>query len=231
MTAGPAFFKSSIGQKFLMAVSGIALFLFILGHLAGNLQIFLGQEAINRYAEFLRAVPELLWGARIGLIVMVVLHVVTSVSLTERNREARPVPYGAMGTKKATFTSRTMLASGLMIAAYVVYHLAHFTFKATNPAISHMIDPEGRPDVYSMMVLSFQQPLISFVYVVAMILLGMHLNHGIASFFRTTGIGYPKYANSIEKLGPAVGALIIAGYVAIPLAVLAGVVKLPKGGL
>jgi succinate dehydrogenase / fumarate reductase cytochrome b subunit len=118
-----------------------------------------------------------------------------------------------------------MLASGMLVLAYVVYHLAHFTFRVTNPEISHLTDAHGHHDVYSMVVLSFRQPFITVSYTVAMLLLGMHLNHGVSSFFQTLGITSPRYAPIIRTIGPALALVIVVGYISIPVAILLGWVQ------
>ncbi|MFN0151085.1 MAG: succinate dehydrogenase cytochrome b subunit [bacterium] len=219
------FLNSSIGLKFVMAATGVGLFGFVVVHLFDNLIIFGGPDMINGFAHWLHELGPLLWVLRIGLIVMVLAHIVSSVKLTEKNRAARPVPYAHDATVRATWTSRTMLASGMMVLAYVVYHLLHFTFRTTNPEYSNLVDAHGRFDVYTMVVTSFRQPLITLTYTVAMVLLGMHLNHGIASFFQTLGFNHPKYTPLIQKGGPVLGALIVIGYISIPISVLCGVIR------
>jgi succinate dehydrogenase / fumarate reductase cytochrome b subunit len=119
--------KSSLGKKYIMAVSGFILFLFVMGHLAGNLQIFLGPEAINRYGHFLQSNPELIWPARVFLLLMVGLHVWAGVKLSLENKAARPVPYARYEPVGSSYASRTMLMSGTIILVFVVYHLLHFT--------------------------------------------------------------------------------------------------------
>jgi len=225
------FLNSSIGMKIVMAATGVGLFGFVVVHLFDNLIIYGGPEMINGFAHWLHELGPVLWVLRIALIVMVLAHIASSVKLTEMNRAARPVPYAHEATVKATWTSRTMLASGMMVAAYVVYHLLHFTFRTTNPEIANLVDAEGRFDVHSMIVLSFRQPLIALTYTVAMILLGMHLNHGIASFFQTLGLNHPKYTPFVRKAGPVLGALIVLGYISIPISVLCGIVKPAHGGM
>ena len=225
MTWVTRFLNSSIGMKLVMAITGIALFGFVIAHLLDLMTVYGGPDLMNEFAKRLHEFEALLWVLRIGLIVAVLGHIVSSVKLTEKNRAARPVAYAQDATVRASWTSRTMLASGMMVLAYVVYHLLHFTFRTTNPEISHLVDAQGRHDVYSMVVLSFQQPLISIAYIVAMVLLGFHLNHGIASFFQTLGLNHPRYTPLINKAGPLLGALIVLGYVSIPLSAMFGVLE------
>jgi succinate dehydrogenase / fumarate reductase, cytochrome b subunit len=225
----PRYFSSSTGKKFLMALSGAALFGFIIGHLAGNLQIFEGQDAINRYAVFLRSVGELLWAVRIGLIAMVIIHIWTSIALSVENKAARPVAYADKQYIKASLSSRTMIWSGLIVLAFIIYHLLHFTFIKVHPQYGHLLDPKGRHDVYSMMVLSFQQPFISGFYLLAIFLLCSHLSHGIQSMFQSLGFTNLKTRPALVRWGSAVAWVIFIGYAAIPLGVLSGIVKLPPG--
>src|SRR5688500_5087122 len=127
MNVVAGFFSSTLGRKYIMALTGLALFGFVVGHLVGNLQIFLGPEAINRYGSFLKSLGEILWAARIGLIVMVLLHIWAAIKLSAENRAARPVGYGNYKPVGSSYASRTMLMSGLIIAAFIIYHLLHFT--------------------------------------------------------------------------------------------------------
>src|SRR5213080_4085508 len=120
-------FTSSLGKKYLMAVTGLVMFGFVIGHLVGNLQIFLGPEAINRYGHFLQSNPELIWPARLGLVLMVGMHIWSAVELSWENKAARPVPYAAYQPVASTYASRTMLMSGVIIFVFIVYHLLHFT--------------------------------------------------------------------------------------------------------
>src|SRR5688572_22999491 len=121
--------RSSLGKKYIMAVTGCALFGFVIGHLLGNLQIFLGPEPLNRYGHFLQTTPELIWPARVGLIVLVVLHIAAAVKLTAENRAARPIAYADYDVVAASYASRTMMMSGLIVFVFVIYHLLHFTIQ------------------------------------------------------------------------------------------------------
>src|SRR5437879_234560 len=134
------YFSASVGKKFLMAASGFVLVGFVIAHLAGNLQIFLGQEAINRYGNFLQNTTELLWPARIFLLAMVVIHIVTSIQLTLDANAARPTAYAKKDYIKASLASRTMMYTGFLVLAFIVYHLLHFTFLKVHPQYSHLTD-------------------------------------------------------------------------------------------
>jgi len=219
---------TSTGKKFLMAASGLVLFTFIIGHLVGNLQIFLGPEAVNRYAAFLKSTGELLWVARIGLLAAVVIHIWTAISLTLENRAARPVAYVNKNYIKASYASRTMHVSGLIVLAYLIYHLLHFTVRSVHPEYGHLVDPNGRHDVYSMMVLSFQQPLIAIVYIVANFLLATHLSHGIYSMFQSLGFVGEAVRPKLKTASVIFGYVIFLGFASIPAGVLFGLAKLPS---
>ena len=213
-----AFYRTSVGKKLVMAVSGLVLFLFVSTHLAGNLQIFLGAEKLNDYAALLRRMPELLWLARIVLLVALIAHVITSVQLVLANRRARPIRYFVKRDIETSYAARTMAISGPLVLLYVIYHLAMFTFLVTGPGHSHT-------DVYRNVVLAFQMPTISGIYIVATLLLGLHLYHGAWSMLHTLGVSNPHYRWLRRGLAPVVAVAITAGYVSILLAVLAGVVK------
>lgn len=212
--------NSSIGGKFIVAVTGLALVGFIVAHLSGNLLIFVGREALAEYAAGLRKFPALLWVMRIGLIVAAVLHIVFTIKLNMASRAARPEKYVKKSYRRASVNSRTMVLSGLILLFYSVYHLLHFTFRTTNAEIGAL----GIYDVYDMLIIGFSNPLISFFYIVAMVLLAMHLSHGIQSLFQTLGINHPKYNKAIRAIGPAAGTILALGYISIPVAVMTGFV-------
>ena len=220
--------KSSIGKKALMAVSGLLLVGFVIAHLLGNLLIYLGPEAINAYAQHLRDLGPLLWVARGALLAAVVMHAATSVHLAVENRRARPQPYQLVRRRETTLAARTMMASGLLLVAYLAYHLLHFTFGATNPTLSRVTDALGRHDVYAMMVLSFQQPAISLAYLLGMTALCLHLGHGIGSVFQTLGLTTERTLPRITRVGRLVALALYLGYISIPCAVLLGIVTMPS---
>jgi len=220
-----AFYQSSIGKKFTVAVTGIILIVFVIGHLLGNLEIYLGQDHTNWYAEFLRSTGPLLWIVRIILILAVIVHIVATIQLTAENRRAKPKKYAVKAPQASTFASRTMIYSGLLVLCFVIYHLLHFTFQTTNPEFRTLTDGQGRHDVYHMVILGFRQPLISLFYVVALFLLSVHLSHGFASVTQTLGINNRKLSALISNGGRVLSWLIFAGYISIPITVLVGVLK------
>jgi succinate dehydrogenase / fumarate reductase, cytochrome b subunit len=217
-------FRSSIGKKFVMAASGLALFGFVIVHMLGNLQIFLGPEPLNAYGEFLKSKPGLLWTARLGLLLMMIVHILMSVQLTRENRAARPVGYDKAKPPSASYASRTLFMSGLIIFAFLVYHLMHFTLGLTNPEFIHLEDAQGRHDVYRMSVLGFSRPVVSFFYIFAMGLLCLHLSHGVSSWVQSLGWRSKNWAG-IDRFAKGAALLIFLGNCSIPFAVLTKIVR------
>jgi succinate dehydrogenase / fumarate reductase cytochrome b subunit len=215
LARGVFFYRTTIGKKVVMAVTGVVLFGFLLGHMAGNLQFFLGKAAINNYAEKLRQVPALLWAARIGLLVSVVLHIVAAAQLWLLQREARPVPYKKRDSVGSTYASRTMYWSGPIIAFFVVYHLLHLTWGTVHPDFEHL-------NAYDNIVIGFQQPLVSLFYIIAVSLLGVHLYHGLWSMFQSLGISHPRYTPQLKTFAKIFAIVIVLGFIIVPIAVLAG---------
>ena len=228
------FLRSTIGTKVLMALTGLALVGFLVAHLAGNLQMLApggkAPELMNSYAAQLKGLGPLLWIARIGLLGTFALHVALAIRLTALNKAARPVPYAVKEPLASTMASRSMVLSGLVILAFVIYHLLHFTLGVTDPAAYHLTDSLGQHDVYSMFVLGFQKAPVAIAYVIAMLCLGLHLAHGIQSLFQTLGWNGPRYRPLTKAIGLGITGLIVAGNIAMPLAVLFGVIRLPGAG-
>lgn len=221
------FWRSSIGGKVTMAVTGALLFLFLVGHLAGNLLLFNGPDALNGYAAWLKDNPGILWSARIGLLLVFLLHVATGIRLARINRAARALPYAREDTVRASYASRSMLMSGLVVLAYSAYHLLHFTLGVTHPGHFGRVDAQGRHDVYAMVVLGFSEPLVVAAYVAAMVLLFLHLSHGLASMLQTVGIHEGRWTPLLRGVAWLLAVAVPAGNAFIPLAVLAGMVEAP----
>ncbi|HLU40230.1 MAG TPA: succinate dehydrogenase cytochrome b subunit [Planctomycetota bacterium] len=220
--------RSSLGSKVAMAVTGVLLFAFLIAHMAGNLLVFAGQDALNAYAHMLQNSKVLLWGLRLGLLVVFVLHVATAVRLVRQNRAARPERYAQHSIVQASLASQTMIHTGIVTAAFVVYHLLHFTVGAIQRENFLLHDAAGRHDVYTMVVLGFRNPLIALSYVVAVGALGLHLSHGLHSMFQSVGWRHPRYTPALVVAAPVVAALLTAGFLAVPIAVLLGLVPLPE---
>jgi|SRR5690242_13285730 succinate dehydrogenase / fumarate reductase, cytochrome b subunit len=214
------FWETTIGKKAIMAVSGVVLFGYVVGHLLGNLQIYLPPEKINHYAETLHSLPVLLWGTRILLLVSVGLHIWASYVLWRMQRAARPVSYVKKVNLHSTYASRTMIWSGPIILAFVIYHLLNFTFGTVHPG-----GPFDEHNVYNNVVTGFQYWPSAVFYIVAMIMLCYHLYHGLWSMFQSLGFSHPVYTPWIQRLAKVVAVLIAAGYISIPVSVLAGFIK------
>ena len=211
----------------IVAVTGVILILFVVGHLLGNLQIFLGPAWINGYAQHLRDLGAFLWIIRAILLVVVILHIYYTIRLAIENRRARPQRYKRKDIVKATFASRSMVLSGLILLAFIVYHVLHFTVRTTDPRfVTLPNDPLGHYDVYSMMVLGFTSPLVSGFYILAMFLLTLHLSHGSSSFFQSLGLNNQRLTARLASAGRIFAWLLFFGYSSIPAAVLLGWVKL-----
>lgn len=221
------FLRSSLGRKMIIAITGLGLALFVLGHMAGNLLIYLGPEAINAYGHKLHSMGGLLWLARIGLIVMVALHIFFTIKLKQENRIASGGGYAIKKPRKSTLASRSMIVSGLIILAFIIYHLMHFTIRAGNDYNSLRYDLHGIDvhNVYAMVVQGFSWWPASLFYIVAMGLLCLHLSHGVSSVFQTLGLSTQRTWPLIKTLSIGYALLIFIGNVSIPLSVLLGLVK------
>jgi succinate dehydrogenase / fumarate reductase cytochrome b subunit len=217
--------RSSLGKKYVMAVTGLGMWVFVIFHMLGNLQIFLGPEKINSYAAFLKNTPALLWSARAGLLFIAILHVVAATQLVLANRRARPVRYEFKKPVASTFANRTMWISGLILFAFILFHLAHFTFGWVNPQFLRLEDFQGRHDVYRMMIAGFSNPLVSIFYIVSMGLLLSHLSHGVSSLFQSLGLRSKKTFGFLDKLAKVSAIALFIGNSLIPLAILLGWVR------
>jgi succinate dehydrogenase cytochrome b subunit len=218
------FWRSVIGKKAIMAVTGFVLFAFVIGHLVGNLQIFLPPERINRYAAVLRSHPILLWGVRSALLVTVLLHIWSSFQLWVLQREARPLNYVKKTNLNSTYASRTMLWSGPIILAFVIFHLLHLTFGTVHPGGAF-----DEQNVYNNVVTGFQVWPVSLFYMVAMIMLCYHLYHGLWSMFQSLGFSHPAYTPWLQRIAKIVAILIAVGNISMPIAVLAGLIRPVSG--
>lgn len=214
-------FGASVGRKLAAATTGFLLIVFLIGHLFGNMKVFQGQESLNAYAAFLQGHP-LVWVFRAGLLTVFVVHIWATLSLALENRAARPVPYHRYRPQAATFASRSMAVSGILILVFVVYHLLHFTFGIIGPGGTEFGLAHDRLDVYTMVVQSFRNPWIAASYVVAMLILGLHLLHGAASAFQTYGVRHESYDTLIKAVSLTVVAVLALGNAAIALLIFLG---------
>lgn len=217
-----AWLFSSIGKKLVVSITGAALALFAIGHLAGNMTFFVGEDAINAYAVKLHSLGPILWVARIGLLVMVGLHIYFTMLLWKENSTARPSKYEFKNRVQSTIFARTMRLSGLIIFAFVIFHLAHFTWRFVDPAYSQMLTPDGHLNVFKMLVVGFSSPLISGFYIISLGLLAFHLSHGLGSLFQTLGITNRKLRPLFEVGGRVIAWGLFIGFSAIPVSVLLG---------
>jgi succinate dehydrogenase / fumarate reductase cytochrome b subunit len=236
--------SSTVGGKSLVALTGAVAVAYVIGHLSGNLLLWQGRGAINSYAQFLKSKAALLWAVRAFLLAAFVLHVYLALRLNLRNRRARPVPYAHEETVQASWASRHMVLTGLVLLLFVVFHLAHYTWHVVKPAV--VVDAQGvehavnygdlreryvengevkyRPDVYSMVYYGFKNPLITGLYIVCMLMLLSHLSHGIGSLFQSLGLSGARSRPVLAQLGVAVAILVGAGNIALPLSVYFGAV-------
>jgi succinate dehydrogenase / fumarate reductase, cytochrome b subunit len=216
------FYEASIGKKALMAVTGVILFAYVVGHLLGNLQIYsTDHDQINRYAAFLHDPSRagLLWAVRALLFVCVVLHITASLQLWLLKRAARPVDYVKKDDVPAAYAARTMMWSGPIIAAFVIFHILHLTSGSVLPL--RELGP-NRPNVRFNVISGFQHPAVAGFYVFAMLLLCLHLYHGLWSMFQSVGVNEPRYTPGLKRSASIAALLIAAGNISIPVAVLTG---------
>jgi len=228
-------FGSTLGKKYIMALTGLGMVFFVTGHMIGNLQLFLGPESLNRYAAFLQGLGELLWVVRLGLLAMIGLHVWSALALSVENKAARPVEYGhgkpAFG---ASLASRTMLLGGVVIAAFVVFHLLHYTVcvnavNFTGKDFAHleytMKDGRVVHDVFAMVVYGFNVWYVSVFYLIAVGFLALHLSHGISAMFQSLGLRSHAWWPAISNGAKIWAVALFLGYAVVPVGVMAGAGK------
>jgi len=212
------FWDSTAGKKAVMAATGVILIGFVLGHMAGNLQVYLGPEKLDTYAAFLQNTPALLWGTRIVVASCVILHLTAALQLWLLNRKARPQAYVKKKSIGSSYASRTMMWSGPILLAFLIYHILHFT--------TGQAHPNFRPGaVYQNVITGFRNVPAAVAYIVAMVMLGTHLIHGVWSMFQTIGVSHPKYTPILKRLAVLVAAVLAMGNISIPVSVLIGVLK------
>lgn len=219
------FYQASVGKKMAMAVSGAILVLFVIGHFAGNLKVYLGAEEFNHYAEGLRTLGDpifprnsLLWIIRVFLLGTAIVHVISAAQLWLQSRRARPVQYKKEESLTLTYASRTMVWGGLTLLAFIVFHLLHLTTGNVHPDFIH-------GDAYHNFVAGFQQVPVSIGYILAMIPLGFHLYHGVWSAFQTLGANNARYSAWRRPLALLIALIVVLGNMSFPVAVLTGIVR------
>lgn len=215
---------SNIGLKVLMALTGAVMFGYLIGHVSGNMLVFAGRQKINDYSLFLHHTPSLLWGTRVLLLVSVAVHLWATVRFLQLRGDARPVAYAVKAPHGTTFAARTMYWSGPVILLFVIYHILHLTTGTVHPEF-HVDPATGHVDVYQNLVDGFSRPLASGLYIVGMLAIGIHLSHGIWSLLQTLGINRPNWEPALRCLAVVVAVLLCAGFIAVPVSVLLGIVK------
>lgn len=208
---------SSIGLKLVMALTGVVLSLFVLGHMLGNLQVFQGAEAIDDYGKLLRKEPALLWTARLGLLAAVGLHIYSYLVLTKKNNQARHVGYREKKYREASYASRSMTLTGPLILAFIIYHILHMTTGTVHSSFQ-----EGA--VYHNLTTGLTG-LVGVIYILAMIMLSFHLWHGVWSMLLTLGLPEGRYRSLGRAAATVFTTLVTLGFIAIPVAVMTGLIK------
>jgi succinate dehydrogenase / fumarate reductase, cytochrome b subunit len=225
-TRAITFYGSTIGKKVVMATTGLIGFGFVLGHMTGHLLTFKGAESYNAYAHFLKNSGGLLWGTRLVLLASIALHVHAAFTLWSRNNEARPKAYYQRKDLATNYAALTMRYGGVLLLLFLTYHLAHFTWGVTTPIDGVPFDPDN---AYNNLVYSFEKPALAGFYIVCMCALGMHLYHGIWSLTQSMGLDHPKYNSLRQRAAMAFSALIVIGFIIVPISVQTGVL-LPDTG-
>ena len=221
---------SSLGKKYLMAISGFILAGFVLVHMGGNLMIFLGQDALNAYAYKLQSIPAVLWGFRFILLTSTLVHVFTAISLVRENRAARPKSNLQEKYIQATTGSRSMGLSGAILFSFIVFHVLHYTVRVTHPEyneIEHYTLKETQKhvhDVYTMVIMGFEEKWLSAVYIASMAILCLHLTHGVSSIFQTLGLRNHAWKPRLDTLAKLYGWVVFLGFISVPIAIQSGVV-------
>lgn len=219
----------SIGKKLLMSITGFFMLGYVIAHLIGNMQIYIGQNALNQYAVFLKSTGVWLWVARGVLSASLIIHVWMALLLYFENNAARPIKYKMKHYVEATLSSRTMIWTGIGVFLFVVYHLLQFTIITTNPQYAHLEDPLGRHDVYSMVILAFRNPLIFAAYVGALSIISYHIVHAAGSMFQTWGWNDNHFEPLLRKIVVVFTWILYLCYISIPISVITGAIKLPQG--
>lgn len=221
--SSPPAWSSTIGLKLLMAATGLAMVGFVVFHMAGHLQMFSGRAAYNDYAEFMQDLGGIKWGARLGLLAVIGVHIACALKLTARNMAARPSRYEALVAQRSTPWGRSMLLTGWLVVAFLLFHLAHFTGEVV------LYDPSlmeaGRRDVYTNFVRSFENPWVTLGYLLAVVAVSMHLSHAVSSMLRTLGLARGRFREPLYKVGPAIALVTGLGFALVPLCCLLGIIS------
>ena len=221
-------YRSTIGKKVIMAVTGLMLVGFVIAHMAGNLQVFVGPAKMNGYAAFLKGTGELRWIARLGLLGAVLLHILMAWQLTRIKQRARPVDYASRQPQVSTLASRTMRWGGVLLLVFIVFHILHFTTGTLFPAASRpdaLYPAYSETDVYGNVISAFRTPWVVAFYIVSMLFLMLHLFHGAWSSVRTLGLTRPSPNPLSRRVSTVIAVVVWLGFSAIPVAVFFGVIR------
>ncbi len=213
-TAAITFYESSVGKKAVMAITGFLTFGWVVVHMLGNLQIFLGADKLNHYGEFLESLGGLLWVVRGLMLISILLHLLAATQVTLQSWAARPVAYRSRRFRDTSYAARTMWLGGPLIGLFICYHLLHLTFGT--------VHPDFTDNLYNNIVFGFQVPAAAAVYIVAMVVLGLHFSHGLWSMFQSLGLSHPKWNKARTVFAVCFGLIIAGGNISIPTAVLLG---------
>jgi len=222
-----SFYRSTIGKKIIMGVTGLIGVAFVILHMAGNLQAFVGQGKLNSYSAMLHGpLNELLWVVRVVLIVAVVLHVIMAYQLTQRSAAARPIGYQKREPQVSTLAARTMKWGGVLLLVFIILHILHFTTQTIDPAgWRGMADVHGDRDVYGDIVASFHIWWVAAFYIIAMVALGLHLYHGAWSSVRTLGYAKPSANPLHRRIALGVAIIVWLGFTLVPVGVIVGLIR------
>ena len=218
--------RTTIGRKLIVALTGIVLILFVVGHISGNLTIYIGQSALNNYAHFLQTSP-MLWVVRLAMLAIVMLHIALGVAVTRENRLARSETCHAGQPWYLRLYQRRMIISGLVLLAFIVGHVAHLTLGAGIGEVFRLKDASGHVDVFSRVVTTFQNAWIAWAYIAAMMFMAIHLKHTVRAVFLTLGFSRENYFEFFEFLSWIVTLVVVGGFISIPLSVQLGWLVLP----
>jgi succinate dehydrogenase / fumarate reductase, cytochrome b subunit len=210
--------RTTIGRKLIVAVTGIVLILFVVGHISGNMTIYVGQSALNNYAHFLQTSP-MLWVVRLAMLAIVLLHIALGIVVTRENRLARPVNYHAANPWYLRLYQRRMIITGMVLLIFIIAHVAHLTMGAGVGEVYQLKDASGHADVYARVVSAFQNIWIASAYIVAMLLLAIHLKHTVRAVFQSLGFFRENYFGFYELLSWMVTLAVVGGFISIPLSV------------
>ena len=218
--------RTTIGRKLIVAATGIVLILFVIGHVSGNMTIYVGPSALNDYAHFLQTSP-MLWVVRLAMLAIVLLHIALGIAVTRENCLARPVTYHAANPWYLRLYQRRMIITGKVLLVFIIGHVAHLTLGAGVGEVYQLKDAGGNADVYSRVVSAFQNAWIAWAYIVAMLLLAMHLKHTVRALFQSLGFFRENYFDFYELLSWVVTLAVVGGFISIPLSVQLGWLGLP----